>query len=175
MPNVQLDENGLPLGLQALQALTDDSLKGLLRSIGDAGASPLNETGATLSYRLRYIVDYVRGTCYVFNFGLTAANAETFTTTALAANATYTSPTKDFVSSRLGFMLIQAFADVAGTAYIDQSIDGNNWDYSESQAVAAGVGNKLKSAVYARYTRARYVNGATIQATFHFGGRYAIA
>jgi len=38
-----------------LKALVDDTVKGLLRSIGDAGASPTNYTGATALYWLRKI------------------------------------------------------------------------------------------------------------------------
>lgn len=35
-----------------IKALTDDSIKGLLRSVGDAGASPSNATGETALKRL---------------------------------------------------------------------------------------------------------------------------
>lgn len=103
------------------------------------------------------------------------AHAEIFTTQVLAAGATYISSPKDFEHSRLGFMSVLAFSNQAGTLYIDQSMDGSNWDFTENVSVSANVGTKLKSAIIARYARVRYVNGATAQTIFRLGGRYTIS
>ena len=161
-----------------LKALIDDSIKGVMRSIGDPGAAPENVAGYTTLYWLSVIRNAALEPGTAFGKPQTSGTflAETFSTTTLAANATYTGASKDFRQpTALGFALALAYADVAGTIYWEQSIDGSNWDYSESQAVSAGAGNKLKSAIYARYIRPKYVNGAAAQATFRFGGRYVVA
>jgi len=44
--------------IDRLNALVDDSIKGVLRSIGDVGDSPLNTTGWTVLYLLKNIRDY---------------------------------------------------------------------------------------------------------------------
>jgi len=102
-----------------------------------------------------------------------------FTTTPLAAGATYTGNAADMsyggLHNILGFMSAIALADQDGMMYIEQSINGANWDYSESQAVTANVGAKLKSALCARYARAKYVNGGVAQTVFRFGGRFSLA
>jgi hypothetical protein len=153
----------------AVRALIDDTIKGVLRSIGDAGASPSNTTGYTLLYH----ESIIRNTFY------NPANAETFTTTPLAANASYYGSSKDYLFGRSGFMGCLAYSDVASATdgfSIQQSLDGSNWDlYTAATSVSAGVGAGIKAAVVARYARVRYVNGGTDQTTFRLGGRYMIA
>ena len=99
----------------------------------------------------------------------------TFTATPLAASATYTGAAKDLQECHLSFFNVMAFADQAGTMYIEQSHDNSNWDYSTDVALAAGATEALKQAIFARYVRPKYVNGGTDQTSFRFGGRYAIA
>jgi hypothetical protein len=170
--NVPLDKNSMPYPLVYLQSLVDDAFKGLMRSVGDAGDAPLNETGKTV---LAYIQGIDGSMYYIDKAVGRDLNAATFTTTPLAASATYTGTAKDFNLARLGFMLVMAFADQDGTIYMEQSHDNSNWDYSENQALTGGTADKLKSALYARYVRPKYVNGGTDQTTFRFGGRYSIA
>jgi len=86
------------------------------------------------------------------------------TTTALAANASWASPSIDMLNHSK--LYITVFADQAGTLYIDQSADNSNWDVSESIAVAANAGQAIVREIAARYCRVRYVNGATAQTAF---------
>jgi len=163
-------------GYEALRALIDDTIKGVMRSLGDAGANPTNTTGYTALYHLREIYLYVFNTSLLLGQWLPP---ETFTTTPLGANAVYTGPAKDFGSARLGFMGCLAFADQASATNgfaIEESIDGSNWDLvMASTTVSANVGAYLKVAVVARYARVKYTNGATAQTVFRLGGRYMIA
>ncbi len=155
-----------------LRSLVNDAVKGLLRSIGDAGASPTNQTGYTALKLLKDIsddIDTIRLKIHPPD------NAKTFTTTALDANATYTGSAKDFNTSRLGHAGAIAYADQDGTMYFEGSIDGSNWDIElGSQALTGGSGAQLVVQVPCRYIRAKYVNGANAQSTFRFGGRYFI-
>ncbi len=170
--NVPLDKNSQPYPLVYLQALVDDAIKGILRSIGDAGDSPANTTGETFLKIAKGIQSETQRTREVLGYGFVAA---TLTTTALAASATYTGASKDFLNVVLGFVSVLAFADQAGEAYIEQSIDGDNWDLSESVAVSASTGTKLKKEVVARFVRAKYINGGVQQGVFRFGWRHALA
>ena len=58
------------------------------------------------------------------------------------------------------------FSDQAGTLYIEQSQDGNNWDISESVAVVANTAAAFTYEVLAPYGRMRYVNGNVAQVVF---------
>jgi hypothetical protein len=57
------------------------------------------------------------------------------------------------------------FANQAGTIYIEQSFDQNNWDCSNSYAITANDGKGFKESVVADYARVRYVNGSSAQTT----------
>lgn len=105
----------------------------------------------------------------------TTFDAQQFTNVALGIGATYTETAINVNLFRGGFFSVTAYADQAGTAYIDQSTDNANWDYSSSVAVVGGTGSALKVAIVAKYIRPRYVNGAVAQGTFRFGGRFSIA
>jgi len=155
-----------------LRSLVNDAVKGLLRSIGDAGASPSNSTGKTI---LKLLADCYEK-IYDLNFRfVNPINAETYTTTPLAANATYTGPSRSFTTSRLGHAGAIAYADQDGTMYFEGSIDGSNWDVElGSQALTGGSGAKLIVQVPCYYIRPKYVNGANAQSVFRFGGRYFI-
>ncbi|MEM1523076.1 MAG: hypothetical protein QXU69_08615 [Thermofilaceae archaeon] len=107
------------------------------------------------------------------------ADAETYTTTPLAANAAYYGPTRDFTYSRLAAMGVMGYADQPSATdgvYIQLSIDGSNWDYRGATTTLPAAGAvSLCQVVTARYARAVWVNGATAQTAFRFGGRYMIA
>jgi len=155
-----------------LRSLVNDAVKGLLRSIGDAGASPINYSGYTVLHWLynAFLRLGVIKQCFEY-----PASAQTYTTTALAANATYTGSAIDFNLSRLGHAGAIAYADQDGTMYFEGSIDCSNWDIElGSQALTGGSGAQLVVQVPCQYIRPKYVNGATAQTVFRFGGRYFI-
>jgi hypothetical protein len=153
----------------AVRALIDDDIKGVLRSLGDAGASPSNLAGSTLLYLATGVWQALYSPTY----------AETYTTTPLAANATYTGAAKNYAYSRLGFMGCLAYSDVASATNgfsIQQSLNNSDWDLNTAvTSVPAATGTGIKAAVVAQYARVRYVNGGTAQTTFRLGGRYMIA
>ena len=155
-----------------LRSLVNDAVKGLLRSIGDAGASPTNRTGETLLYHVYWAQTYMSRLLTRFTI---PTNSETFSTTPLAANAIYTGSSLSFHESRLGHAGAIAYADQDGTMYFEGSIDGSNWDIElGSQALTGGSGAQLVVQVPCRYIRPKYVNGPNAQSTFRFGGRYFI-
>ena len=153
--------------------VVDDQALQMLRSIyntlGDAGPSPQNTTGATVLRRLSDIDGRL-------SF---PANAETYTTTPLGANAAYYGPPRDFVYSRLAAMGIMGYADQPSASdgvYIQLSHDGSNWDYRGATATLTAAGAvSLAQVVTARLARAVWVNGATAQSAFRLGGRYMFA
>ncbi len=174
--NVPLDKNLQPYPLVYLQTLVDDAIKGLMRSLGDAGEAPTNQTGNTLLKAIALMNSEIQSRLVnTYNMLGEAFYPETLTTTPLAASATYTGTSKDLLLSRAGFVSILTYADQAGTAYIEQSLDNSNWDLTESVVVSASTGTKLKKEAVARYVRAKYVNGGSAQSTFRFGWRHAIA
>jgi hypothetical protein len=75
--------------------------------------------------------------------------------------------------------MVTAFADVAGTVFIDQSLDtGATFQTIASAAVAAGTARQLVVNVTGNYTsvtqyRVRYVNGAAAQATFRLSSAFS--
>lgn len=68
------------------------------------------------------------------------------------------------------------FADTAGTLFFDQSISGatGEWDYVQSQAVAANVGSGFSFELIAPYYRFRYVP-TTNPTVFRFSARQSSA
>lgn len=59
-----------------------------------------------------------------------------------------------------------AFADQAGTLYLEQSMDGMMWRTSSSLAVPANTFTLIEDKLIHNYCRVRYVNGATANVTF---------
>ena len=86
------------------------------------------------------------------------------TTTALAIDASWTSPSEEILN--FGRITGTVFADVAGTIYVEQSPDNTNWDVVDSWSVAAGAGLGFSVELVGRYVRIRFTNGATAQAAF---------
>ena len=87
------------------------------------------------------------------------------TTTPLSGGATYTSQTFDTVTYGT-FVAHFVYADVAGTHYFEESIDGSTWYVTDEDAVEAGAVFSENHITHARYHRARFVNGAAAQSTF---------
>jgi hypothetical protein len=89
------------------------------------------------------------------------------TTTALAANATYTSRT--YVAQILRRIGCYLYADQAGTLNYDVSFDGTTWRTVKSVSVTAGQTlQDYLEPIGGHFVRLRYVNGATAQAAFDF-------
>jgi len=89
--------------------------------------------------------------------------------TALGAGATFTGTTRDFSTTpRRNRFEARAFADQAGTLFIEQSRDGTTFrsPVGHSVALAAGETRQLSVNVVTRYARVRYVNGGTAQGSF---------
>lgn len=90
------------------------------------------------------------------------------TTTPLGGAGTFTSSAQKATMDAARIVGI-AFADQAGTVYVDQSNDGTNWDLSSSFAVAANTGAGFSVELVAPNWRLRYTNGAAAQGTFRLG------
>lgn len=98
---------------------------------------------------------------------------------ALAASASFTGVGRTNSSNQYAYYNITAFADQAGTLFIDQSLDsGATYQAIASQAVAAGSAANLSVRLCgavgtATLYRPRYVNGATAQSTFRLSGSFS--
>jgi len=88
------------------------------------------------------------------------------TTTALGANATYTSRT--YTAQDLEEIGFYVYADQAGTVYYDVSFDGSTWRTVKSVSVSGGTALSDSFKPTGHFVRLRYVNGATAQTTFDF-------
>lgn len=101
--------------------------------------------------------------------------------TALAASATYTGTGRSTGSTQYCFFNACAYADQAGTLFIDQSTDtGTTYQPILSQAVAAGGSANLSVRLAGALGtgvlyRVRYVNGATAQTVFRLSSSYTAA
>lgn len=87
----------------------------------------------------------------------------------LGANATYTSDVVDRPEQDIpdGYMRIWVLTDQSGNLYLEESHNGTNWTTTSSAVVSAGVSNILAwTKLSRRYSRCRYVNGATPQTSF---------
>lgn len=68
------------------------------------------------------------------------------------------------------------FSDVAGTLYIEQSLDGGtNWDISKSQAIVANTGYAIDEKILTPTARIRFVVGVSNQAVFRLAVRASTA
>ncbi len=103
----------------------------------------------------------------------------TDSTTALAAGATFTGTGRANSAAQYEFFAATAFADQAGTLFIEQSLDtGATYQPILSQAVIAGGAANLVVRVSgaigsASLYRVRYVNGATLQTVFRLSSGYS--
>lgn len=88
--------------------------------------------------------------------------------TPLAGAASFTSATLDLgYNHNWDEIRAQAFADQAGTVFVDQSRDGTTFrTEGAGQAVGANSVATITQKINQRYVRVRYVNGATIQTAF---------
>jgi len=88
----------------------------------------------------------------------------------LGANAVYISPVVDRPEQSIpdGYMRIWALSDQSGTLYLEESNQSSSgWTTTATVVVSAGVSNIMTwTKLTKRYSRCRYVNGATPQASF---------
>lgn len=134
---------------------------------------PLNVMGTSLSGGNSSIGNVaVTGTVNT-NVGYTDS------TTALAASATFTGTGRASSAAQYGYFNVTAFADVAGTLFIDQSLDtGATYQAIASGAVAANGSQLLSIRLTGAFStatlyRVRYINGAAAQATFRLSSAFA--
>ena len=91
----------------------------------------------------------------------------TETTTNLTSGQTFTGPSRDITSGMQSSMFTGfCYADVSGTLYVEESIDGSAFYPMQQIPVPAGVAVKFENKMHSRYARVRYVNGVTAQTTF---------
>lgn len=83
--------------------------------------------------------------------------------------------TLEMQAGREDYVVGMVFADQIGDIFIEQSMDGTNWDISTTYAVTANNGKGFKEDVFAPYVRIRYVNGATPQTAFRLTARFSSA
>lgn len=90
------------------------------------------------------------------------------TVTPLAASAAFTGTVRDHgvSGSYIQRFTATAFADQAGTLYIDMSNDNVTWRQAKKSPLVAGDSVELSVVSVTRYYRARFVNGAVAQTAF---------
>lgn len=86
------------------------------------------------------------------------------TTTPLGSGGSFVSSAQQ--TTRATQITGSVFADQAGTLYIEQGGDGTNWDNVTEIAVEANIGTSIEIDVTNQFIRARFLNGASAQATF---------
>lgn len=104
----------------------------------------------------------------------------TDSTTALAGSATFTGTGRvTTTSSQYAYFHAVAYADQAGTLFIDQSLDsGTTYQPVASQAVTAAAPAQLTAKLAGAFAattlyRVRYVNGATAQGTLRLSSAFS--
>ena len=99
------------------------------------------------------------------NYTKSATVIDTYTTP-LGIGGSYTSPALDH-SINGAYVTHFIFANVDGTHYAEESAHGStNWQIVDTEAVTGGTVLRESHQSVARYSRARFVNGGTAQATF---------
>lgn len=113
---------------------------------------------------------------------LSAATFWTESTAAQAAGATLNGASRSNggtaggVGTRFNLFVAEAFADQAGTLYIDKSVDGGTtWRQVASVAVTAGTSSQISTRISAASYRARFVNGGTANTAFLLTTSYTLA
>lgn len=153
--NININEDSVGLATELTLSAIKSAVDTILNAIGDAGTSPENVTGETVLKKLEDIALAV---------GAGGRALKASTTTALTANASYTSDAFDitYAAHIVGYV----FADVGGDLYIEQSPDGSNWDIVETINVVPNKGMVFRVECVTTNARVRYVNGNTDQTVF---------
>ena len=173
----------LPVSLDTFGNLNVNLAAGSI-SGGNAAASPTGspppasagytgwQSGANLvGVALTRALPVQAGTGAIFpagqNYLISINNSST---TPLGGGATFTGTAEDITGySTIGVM---AFADQAGTLYIDYSTDGTNWDYSDSFTIYANTAITAQNEPHGRYYRIRVVNGGAAQGVLRLQSIY---
>lgn len=88
-------------------------------------------------------------------------------TTALTSGNSFVGNTMDLGSNHsINRHRALAYADQAGTLYLEQSRDNVNWRTMQTATVNAGNAVEVEDLIISRYVRTRYVNGATTNTVF---------
>jgi len=131
-------------------------------------------TAANQSTEITALQSLVGGTKIVAAFPFTE------TTAPLAAGASFTGTQHNTgainSNSIFGYVSATFFADQAGTAYLEQSLDASTWyplNGTAGTALAAGGSLMLKSPATMNIFRARFVNGSTAQTKFAVGSMFS--
>lgn len=107
------------------------------------------------------------------NIGTAGLTVYTDSSTNLAGAAAFTGTSRDGGATPAYNMFVaSAFADQSGTLKIQKSTDNTTWRDAAIVAVAAGVPQELTVKCTARYYRAYYLNGATLQTQFLLTSAY---
>lgn len=120
----------------------------------------------------------VIGSVNLGNANLTRQSGFTDSSTALAANATFTGTGRVTTGANYAFFVANVFADQAGTLFIDLSVDsGTTYRTIKTQAVTAGTAAELVALVTgaagtATLYRVRYTNGASAQGAFQLSSAF---
>lgn len=101
------------------------------------------------------------------NLGTYGGTAYTDSSTNLAISAAFTGTARDAGSTiGYGVFAANAYADQAGTLYIEKSTDNTTWRPAAQVAIVANAPAELKILITTRYNRVRYVNGSVAQTAF---------
>jgi len=148
-----------------LKALIDDTIKGVLRSIGDAGDAPANVVGETV---LKKLDDIGGGIYWLRRRSSVAYEKGIITSTTLGANASFTQSWIDYAYWLYAHLMYLCYSDVSGTMYSEFSHNAIDVIREDSLSYTGGTktGNLIDTRPLARYARVRYVNGATAQTIF---------
>lgn len=108
------------------------------------------------------------------NIGTSGLVVYTDSATNLASGATFTGTSRDGgATPAYNKFIVNAYANQAGTLYIEKSTDNTNWRLA-AKPVAVGIDlpEQVEVLVTTRYMRARYVNGGVAQTLFSLTSAY---
>lgn len=108
------------------------------------------------------------------NIGTSGLVAYTDSSTNLAGAATFTGTSRDGgATPAYNLFVANAYANQAGTLYVEKSTDNTNWRLAAKPvAVAIDLPEQVEVRVTTRYMRVRYVNGTTAQTLFSLTSAY---
>jgi len=155
-------------------AREDGNLADLRTSLG-MPSTPVEDADLQPTWTVRRLLDYIRDYAYELRHrGLIIPQYFVYTTTPLAAGATYTSWWADWGDCGFSFVVAMAYSDVppATDGFRVQFSDDGATVHDEKTASATGT---MVARMRGRYQRVRYTNGATAQTVFSLSRRMAMA
>lgn len=88
-------------------------------------------------------------------------------TAVLGAGATFTGSSEDVTQySTISIFVIASHASATDGLVIEQSVNGTNWDNSDTYTISANSGKTISVAAISNFFRIRYINGGTLQTSF---------